>query len=83
MGESLPGFKTPVPITFHSKRDAVPPNSVTLVSLAWSFLCSASRVAVPAMTLASRSDTSVRDVTVKSKVAEIPPVQLFTKTSLL
>ena len=22
MGESLPGFKTPVPLTFHSKRDA-------------------------------------------------------------
>ena len=30
MGESLPGFKNPVPITFHSKRDAVPPNSVIL-----------------------------------------------------
>ena len=38
--------------------------------------------AVPAVTLASRSDTGVRgDVTVTSKAAEIPLIQLFTRAS--
>eukprot|EP00731_Ephydatia_muelleri_P028678 Em0020g322a len=70
MGESLPGFKTPVPITLHSKRDAVPSTSVTLGDISL------------VLQLLSRSDTGVRgDVTVKSKVAGIPPVQLFTKAT--
>ena len=47
-------------------------------TLAWCFLCSTSQVAVPAMTLASRSDTGVRgNVTFISKTAVIPLVQLF------
>ena len=35
MGKSLPGFKTPVPIALHSKRDAFPSKGITLGD----FLC--------------------------------------------
>ena len=66
--------KTPVPIALHNKRDAVPSKSITL---AWCFLCIFSTVAVPAVTLDSQSDTGGRgNVTVISKAAEIPPIQL-------
>eukprot|EP00731_Ephydatia_muelleri_P025228 Em0017g311a len=51
MGKSLPGFKTPVPIALHSKKDAFPSKGVR------------------------------GDVTVTSKAAELPPIQLFTRAS--
>ena len=31
MGESLPCFKTPVPIALHSKRDAIPSKNMTII----------------------------------------------------
>ena len=41
MGKSLPGFKTPVPIALHSKRDAFTSKDITLgvIRLVLSLLC--------------------------------------------